>query len=198
MAYEIEGDLLMRATQFAVLAHQGVKRKYSGEPYVFHPIRVAEMLRKALPAKTHPQLREEVMVAGLLHDVLEDTAATEEQLVRLFGPAVRALVHELTDKTVLVDGNRATRHAMDRERLSKVSDLAKLIKLADVIDNVASIAESDPGFAKKYLPEKWELLKVLRPAVDAAHLRDKAIALISAGISKLGIDYDSRFEWLVA
>ena len=66
---------------------------------------------------------------------------------------------ELTEKPR--EGNRASRKAFERERLSGVGTPAKTIKLADLIDNSASITEYDPSFAKVYMKEKKDLLEVL-------------------------------------
>ena len=71
------------------------------------------------------------------------------------------LVVELTDISKPEDGNRATRKAMDRDKLAKVSDDAQTIKLADLISNGKDIAINDPKFAKVFLNEKRQLLEVL-------------------------------------
>ena len=71
------------------------------------------------------------------------------------------MVVELTDISKPEDGNRATRKAMDRDKLAKVSDDAQTIKLADLISNGKDIAINDPKFAKVFLNEKRQLLEVL-------------------------------------
>jgi (p)ppGpp synthase/HD superfamily hydrolase len=79
-----------------------------------------------------------------------------------FGKQVAALVADLTDVSRFEDGNRQARKCIDREHTAKASPDAKTIKLADLIDNTRSIVAHDPDFAKVYLGEKRQLLKVLR------------------------------------
>ena len=72
------------------------------------------------------------------------------------------MVQGLTDISVLSDGNRAIRKAIDREHLAKQSPETKTIKLADLIDNSKTIVPLDPGFARIYMDEKRLLLPVLK------------------------------------
>lgn len=144
-AYEIE---------FCKKAHGEQKRKYTGEPYWTHPAAVA--YRLWLLGLPH-----DVIAAAILHDVIEDTDWTFEKLRSFFG--VQTLVHvlEVTDISKPSDGNRAARKKIDREHIAKASYYGKCIKLADMIDNTSTIVKHDMGFAKVYLAEKKELLKVL-------------------------------------
>lgn len=146
-----------RAKEFATLWHGsiGQKRKYTGEPYINHPAAVVELVRSV------PHT-EEMLCAAWLHDTVEDTPCTLDEIERVFGFDVAALVEMLTDVSKPSDGNRKTRKAIDREHTSKASPEAKTIKLADLIDNSRSIVKHDPKFAKVYLAEKSLLLDVLR------------------------------------
>ena len=103
----------------------------------------------------------EMIAAALLHDVVEDTDASLEDILHRFGSAVADLVRDLTDVSQPEDGNRATRKALDRAHTAQASAAAKTIKLADLISNSRSIVEFDPKFAKVYLKEKALLLDVL-------------------------------------
>ncbi|MBN8901419.1 MAG: hypothetical protein BGO51_10435 [Rhodospirillales bacterium 69-11] len=147
--------MIDRALAFATRAHAGQIRRYTGEPYVAHCISVAEIVRSV----PHTP---EMIAAALLHDTVEDTPVTLDEIAREFGPIVAALVYELTDVSKPEDGNRAARKAIDREHTAKASPDAKTIKLADLIDNTKSIVAHDPAFARVYLPEKRQLLKVLQ------------------------------------
>lgn len=80
------------AFEFANEAHQEQKRK-SGEPYITHPLAVAQIVAEEL------RLDSESIEAALLHDVIEDTAATEEQVAKLFSPTVAALVEGVSKLT---------------------------------------------------------------------------------------------------
>ena len=103
-----------------------------------------------------------MLAAAWLHDVVEDTPRTLDHIRDRFGEEITDLVSDLTDVSKQSDGNRATRKAIDRHHTELASPRAKTIKLADLIDNTRSIVERDPDFARVYLAEKSELLKVLK------------------------------------
>lgn len=146
------------AISFAAIAHAGQVRKYSGLPYVTHTISVMEILHEFAAV-----VSEDELIAAVLHDTVEDTQVKIKDIERRFGSAVAALVFDLTDQFVLPEqGNRATRKALERERLSKISPAAQSIKYADLIHNTISIVPNDPGFAGTYLREKEALLAIMR------------------------------------
>ncbi len=135
--------------EYARKAHKGQTRKYSGLPYITHPISVGETLFDAGADQA-------VVQAGILHDVVEDTDLTIHDIAKDFGSAVAGLVLEVTDvytKEAYPEWNRARRKAAEADRLAGVSTDAKAIKMADCADNSASILLHDPRFAKKYLAE---------------------------------------------
>lgn len=107
------GDLVARARGFAVGAHEhiGHRRKYHGQPYATHLEGVAALVTSATDDP-------ETIAAAWLHDVVEDTPATLEDVERAFGPAVAALVEALTDVSRPRDGNRAARKEIDRRHLA--------------------------------------------------------------------------------
>jgi len=115
-----------------------------------------------LIVKQAANVDENMLIAALLHDVVEDTQITLDCIEDWFGPDVRALVEMLTDVSKPEDGNRDVRKAIDREHTAKASPRAKTIKLADLIDNAGSIQEHDAKFAKIYMREKRLLLEVLK------------------------------------
>lgn len=145
-----------RAKDFATY-HHGIivhRRKYTGDPYITHPAAVVELVRSV------PHT-EAMICAAWLHDTVEDTQATLDEIDLVFGGTVAALVEMLTDVSRPGDGNRVVRKAIDREHTARASPAAKTIKLADLIDNTKSIAANDPKFAAVYLAEKALLLEVL-------------------------------------
>lgn len=146
-----------RAKDFATRYHASIdhKRKYTREPYITHPASVVELVRSV------PHT-EAMLCTAWLHDTVEDTPCTLDEIERVFGFEVAALVEMLTDVSKPSDGKRAVRKAIDREHTAKASPLAKTIKLADLIDNTRSIAAHDQKFAKVYLAEKALLLEVLK------------------------------------
>lgn len=145
------------AKEFARKAHKDQFRKYKNEPYIEHPIRVAGLVRTV----PHTQ---EMICAAYLHDVVEDTGITIEEIEGKFGGKVAKLVGELTDVYVKENYrhlNRRARKKKEVERLSKISPEAKTVKLADLIDNTRDIVENDRGFARKYVPEMEQLAEAL-------------------------------------
>ena len=149
--------LFGKARVFAIAAHEaiGQKRKYTGEPYYLHPLHVATIVSSFKGT-------DEMVIAALLHDTVEDTDITLDIIEQEFGATVAQLVDELTDKFVdPAIGNRAHRKALERDRLATISKEAQTIKLADLLHNTSSIVRYDPGFARVYLAEKRAILGVM-------------------------------------
>lgn len=152
----METKLEARAREFATAAHARIvhRRKYTGAPYIEHPAAVVELVR-SVPHDAW------MLAAAWLHDTVEDTGVSLATIREEFGREVADLVEMLTDVSKPSDGPRAIRKAIDRDHTAKACARAKTIKLADLIDNSASILERDPKFAKVYLEEKRLLLPVL-------------------------------------
>jgi (p)ppGpp synthase/HD superfamily hydrolase len=174
----MDTNLIDKARAFATRAHGTQLRKYCGRPYIEHPEAVAELV--ACVPHT-----DEMIAAALLHDTVEDTWVTLDDIEREFGAEVAGLVRSLTDVSRPEDGNRAARKAIDREHLSHSSPQAATIKLADLIDNSVSICAHDPAFAKVYLLEKAALLEVLTHGDTT--LLGKACAVLRESLATLGI-----------
>jgi len=151
--------LIKLARAFAIAAHEacGQKRKYSGEPYWFHPARVAS-------AVSIHGMDDACIAAAWLHDVIEDTEVELDTISGMFGFDIARLVQELTKVSKPEDGNRATRKALDRAYLAKASAEAQTIKCFDILDNMTDIWENDPDFAERYSKEKIEMLNVMTRA----------------------------------
>ena len=148
-------DKIAKADSFAASKHNGQLRKYTAEPYIVHPRAV-----KALVSQVDHT--EEMLIAALLHDTVEDTDTTLSEIEANFGKEVVELVYWLTDVSQPNDGNRAIRKALDRAHISKAPPAAKTVKLADLIDNSYSIFKHDANFGKVYFKEKKLLLEVLK------------------------------------
>lgn len=160
-------DRIQKALLFAQQAHGAQLRKYTHTPYIIHPINVAHLV-------TAYGGTENMVIAALLHDVVEDTPVTLEAIRQEFGPEVAFFVKGLTDTSVLLGlpPGRVPRHVrkkVDRDSLAECWPEVQTIKLADLIDNSMSILAFDPGFAKTYMEEKQELLKVLTKGDIALH-----------------------------
>lgn len=120
-----------RALVFASGKHQGQVRKSTGVPYIEHPIRVSQIVEQ-YKVSTHI---EELRVAALLHDTLEDTHTTAEEIARYFGGMVASLVVELTS-----DADRIAsmgKLAYLKKKLQGMSSYALVVKLADRLDNIS-------------------------------------------------------------
>ncbi|MGB5590472.1 MAG: HD domain-containing protein [Gammaproteobacteria bacterium] len=173
-------DLVSRAQRYATQAHRRIdqRRKYSGQPYDTHLKAVADIVRSVTD---DPQ----TLAAAWLHDTLEDTPATYEEIESEFGTEVAHLVEELTDVSRPADGNRAVRKAIDRRHLARASARAKTIKLADLIDNCADIAGHDAKFGRVFISEAAVLLEVLLDGDQ--RLLTRARKQISKYAEKLGL-----------
>ena len=167
------GELEAAAIRFATHHHSGQVRKYTGDPYITHPLAVAEIVRSV----SHT---EEMIIAALLHDVIEDTSAKSWMINFMFGSEVCEYVFWLTDISKPEDGSRAERKRIDREQIAKAPRNVKTIKLADMIHNSMFILAHDPKFAAIYLAEKALLLEVLRQGDPTLWWRAKAI--VDAGL----------------
>jgi (p)ppGpp synthase/HD superfamily hydrolase len=128
---------IFAAAKFAAQKHATQKRKgAAAEPYINHLIEVAELI-----AGSSEQLDTNLVMAGLLHDTLEDTATTAEELERAFGSDITALVVEVTDDKSLPQEVRRT---LQVENAPSKSVRAQVIKLADKISNLRALLASPP------------------------------------------------------
>jgi (p)ppGpp synthase/HD superfamily hydrolase len=161
--------MIERALQFAEHAHRGVgqKRKYTGDPYIVHPVEVMGLL---VAYANFAYQRETILTAALLHDVVEDTFVTLKQVEEVFGHEVAGYVDGLTDKfnsgyeengKVL---NRRQRKDREAARLANETAAVQTIKCADLISNTRTIVAYDRDFAKTYIPEKRLILGGLQKA----------------------------------
>lgn len=129
---------LLHAVHFAADQHRDQRRKgEDASPYINHPIAVAELLASVAGVDDV-----EVLQAAVLHDVVEDTEVTVEELVERFGPRVAGLVLEVTDDKDL-PGER--RKELQVESAPRLSPEAKLIRVADKICNVFDVAVHPPA-----------------------------------------------------
>lgn len=134
---ESEMGLLLKAMRYSAHQHREQRRKGVDEtPYVNHPVEVAEMLWRVGGVREVP-----VLVAALLHDTVEDTESTPDDIEREFGPVVRALVDEVTDDKSLP---KARRKELQVEHAPHKSAGAKLVKLGDKTANVRDVGLTPP------------------------------------------------------
>jgi (p)ppGpp synthase/HD superfamily hydrolase len=128
---------LLKAIRFAAEKHSDQRRKNAqASPYINHPIHVAEILWQVAGVRD-----ETLLVASILHDTIEDTDATSEEIKAEFGEDVLALVLEVTDDKRLP---KQVRKQLQVEHAPHKSRSAKLLKLADKISNVGDIISMPP------------------------------------------------------
>ncbi len=172
--------MIEKALQFATNAHGAQLRKYTSEPYIVHPIAVMELLKEVGITNQH------ILSAALLHDTVEDTPTTIQDIEENFGVLVARMVNDLTDvytheKYPTI--RRRERKLLECYRLLRIGADAKSIKLADLIDNTKSILEYDKAFAKVYIQEKRGMLFVLEGGHPA--LMDVAVKSLLKAEKKL-------------
>ena len=134
-----EEDLkrLLKALAFAAHKHRDQRRKdVESSPYINHPIALANILcNEGHVTDTN------VICAALLHDTVEDTDTTPEELQREFGGEIMGIVMDVTDDKTLEKAERKQRQI---EHAAHISDQAKLVKLADKISNLRDVASNPP------------------------------------------------------
>lgn len=167
--------MLEQITQYTDQAHGEQTRKYSPERYIVHPVRVMQICREYTTDIS-------VLSAALLHDVLEDTAVTKEDLNEFLHTVLNPsdasktlqLVIELTDvyvKKAFPSWNRRKRKMKEAERIKHTSKDAQTIKYADIIDNCPEMTEKDPEFAERFLRECRSLLTKMKKGEKDLYLR---------------------------
>ena len=128
---------LLEALQFASSKHQHQRRKgEDASPYINHPIAVAHVL-----ATIGSVTDLATLTAAILHDVIEDTETTPEELDERFGAEVRGLVEEVTDDKRL---NKQVRKELQIEHVPGLSPRAKMIKLGDLSCNIVDLTQNPP------------------------------------------------------
>ena len=134
-------EIITKAFNFAKQAHKGVKRR-SGEPYIMHPIAVAKIVC------TEIGLGSTSISSALLHDVVEDTDYTVEDIANLFGPKIAQIVDGLTKISGGIFGDRASAQAENfKKLLLTMSDDIRviLIKIADRLHNMRTLGSMLPN-----------------------------------------------------
>lgn len=154
--------VLNLAYDFAKEAHASInqRRKYTNEPYIVHPERVVAILKTVTDDVA-------ILAAGYLHDVLEDVYPQYKtegyvNLVNMFGSRIANIVVDLTNvytSNLYPDLNRAQRQVKENERLQFISNDAKTVKLADILDNTKDLISYDKTFGIMYIQEKMIVLR---------------------------------------
>jgi len=195
LAYDPKADeaLLNRAYVYAMKAHRNQKRA-SGDPYFSHPLEVAAIL-------TGLKLDDATIATALLHDTIEDTEATREEIDKQFGPEIGALVEGLTKIKKL---DLVTKQAEQAENFRKLllaisSDIrVLLVKLADRLHNMRTLEHMKPDKRRRISEETLEIYAPLAGRMGMQWLKDEleelsfrwmqpeAYAMVTAKLVELG------------
>ncbi len=162
-------DLLNRAYVFSLKAH-GSQLRASGDPYFSHPIEVAGIL-------TDLKLDDETIATAILHDTIEDTVATQEQIDRLFGPGVGRLVDGVT-KLSRIEAQTETERAAENLRkflLAMSTDIrVLLVKLADRLHNMRTLHHiKNPEKRKRIARETMDIYAPLAERIGMYGFMDE-------------------------
>jgi len=151
------------AISFAAEKHRSQRRKdIEASPYINHPIALANILANEAGIED-----EKVLVAAILHDTIEDTETTAEELAALFGDEVTAIVLEVSDDKSLP---KAERKRLQIEHAPTISRRAKLVKLADKTANLRDITASPPaGWSLQRQREYFDWAKAVVDGLRGIH-----------------------------
>ena len=165
----LDTDLLDRAIMFAVRAHAGTERRGKGFPYIVHPMEAMEIVATL----TSDQ---ELLAAAALHDTVEDTDVTVEQIRAEFGDRIASLVASESDTFEQGVSEEDSWHARKQaaiDRLSSASQDAKIVALGDKLSNMRAIARDYAMQGDKL----WSLFHAKDPKDHEWHYRGLADAL---------------------
>ena len=162
-------ELLDRAIVFAVQAHAGTERRGKGFPYIVHPM-------EAMAIVSTMTADQELLAAAALHDTVEDTDVTVEELRAQFGDRIASLVAQESDQMpagVSEEESWRARKQAGIDRLASVSREVKMVTLGDKLSNMRAIARD---YAEKG-DELWNLFHSKDPKEHAWRYRSLAAAL---------------------
>jgi len=157
-----------RAYKFAYQAHEGVTRA-SGEPYITHPVAVAEILAEM-------KLDHEAIAAALLHDVLEDTDTTHQEIADAFNPIVAELVEGVTklDKINFENREQAQAENIRKMLIAMSKDFrVMLIKLADRVHNMRTLGSLRPDKRQRIARETFEIFTPIADRLGIHNLKNE-------------------------
>lgn len=177
--YPKNKDKIFAALDFATKMHNGVVRK-SGEPYIIHPIAVAQILMDN-------QMDYSTVMAGLLHDVVEDTEITIDEIERRFGKTVAKLVDGVTkiDKITAERENLTEDDSIKRLLLAMGDDVRVIfIKLADRLHNMRTIRYLAPNRQQAISKETQELFIPIAELLGVRNLRSELQTLTFENLFK--------------
>jgi GTP pyrophosphokinase len=181
---QVQQDKIIDAVNFSKAKHEGQKRK-SGEPYIIHPLAVADILVQL-------DMDGDTICAGLLHDTLEDTTAKYDELKDRFGLEVADLVDGVTKIEVLKTDNKSVQEAETiRKMFFAMSKDARviIIKLADKLHNMRTVKYLKPERAKEFATETLDIYAPLADRLGISWVKEELEDLSLETINKETFDY---------
>lgn len=179
---------LMKAKKYAKTQHEGQTRK-TGGPYFKHPQRVAQLVKKY---KSSHKLKN-LMAAAFLHDTIEDTDTTEQDLKKMFGALTASLVQELTSDKESIKEKGKEKYLSDK--MINMSNWGLVIKLADRLDNVSDLNTSSKEFRKRYKRQTEEILSKLKKQRKLTNTQKRLIKEIEKKLKEV-TDINEEFsDW---
>jgi (p)ppGpp synthase/HD superfamily hydrolase len=172
---------IIDAMGFAAIQHANQVRRYTKEPYIAHCMRVAE---KLLSLEAHFPVTDEMLMAAVLHDVVEDTDCTEQDIRTRFGATVAGYVSALSLDPMA--RNRRERYKAYAAQLRAAPVEVQRIKICDLWDNILDIEEHDPSFFRVYQREALMIADSLDKLGAEISGRLKSLLLNPAGASRSG------------
>ena len=165
----LDTQLLDRAIVFAVRAHAGTERRGKGFPYIVHPMEAVEIVSTMTPDQ-------ELLAAAALHDTVEDTDVTVEEIRQEFGDRIASIVASESDTFEEGVSEEESWHSRKRaaiERLSKASRDSKIVALGDKLSNMRAIARDYAVQGDAF----WNIFHAKDPKDHEWHYRGLASAL---------------------
>ena len=165
----LDTELLDRAIIFAVKAHAGTERRGKGFPYIVHPMEAMEIVATITPDQ-------ELLAAAALHDVVEDTEISADEIRREFGDRIAALVvaeSDVFEEGVSEEDSWHARKQAAMDRLAAAPRDAKIVAMGDKLSNMRAIARD---YAVKG-DELWKIFHAKDPRDHEWHYRGLAAAL---------------------
>ncbi|MCR5018544.1 MAG: HD domain-containing protein [Bacteroidales bacterium] len=165
----LDTTLFDRATRFAVEAHAGTERRGKGFPYIIHPMEAAAIVATITPDP-------EILAAAILHDVVEDTDCTVDELRREFGDRIAELVASESEDPMAHLSEEASWHARKQaaiDRLAQAPHDAKIVAMGDKLSNMRAIARDHEQIGD----EIWNLFHTKEKSEHEWHYRGLAASL---------------------
>jgi (p)ppGpp synthase/HD superfamily hydrolase len=177
---ELVSEDAQQVLRYAAKQHRKQTRS-DGTPYISHPVRVAQHIRQFKQSHNI----EALVSAAYLHDTIEDTNTTYEDLKKLFGGLIASLVKELTSDESELEKLGKTEYLS--KKMLGMSSWALVIKLADRLDNVKDITTAKtPAWRSKYKKETESLMNVLEKGRVLSGTHKKIIGLIRNKLKEVG------------